>query len=62
MTEEKTFQVRATRTGYFGGRKRPGDTFEVTEKQFSERWMEKVEPTGGSQKQAGSSGKQSEQS
>jgi hypothetical protein len=62
MSESKTIQVRAKAAGFFGRRIRPGDTFEVPEDKFSKRWMEKVEPTGGSQKQAGSSGKQSEQS
>lgn len=37
-------KVRATRLGYFGSvRKRPGDVFEVDEKQFSPLWMQRLD-------------------
>jgi len=37
-------KVRATKTGYIHNHfKNVDDEFEVTEKQFSEKWMEKIE-------------------
>jgi len=39
-------EVKATRLGYYGlRRRRPGETFTIAdEKDFSNKWMEKVEP------------------
>ena len=37
--------VRATRPGFHGHRRKPGEPpFEVEEQHFSAKWMEKVEP------------------
>lgn len=41
-------KVRATQLGYYGhARRRPGDIFEVeNEKQFSKKWMERLDARG----------------
>lgn len=37
-------KVKATQKGYFGGKlRREDDTFKINEKEFSEKWMEKVD-------------------
>ncbi len=37
-------KVKATQKGYFGGKLRQeGDTFSINEKEFSKKWMEKVD-------------------
>lgn len=38
------FKVRATKLGFLDQRRRPGDVFVVTEKQFADAWMERVDP------------------
>lgn len=41
----ETFLVRATQTGYLGCLREPGgEPFAVTDEQFSDTWMERVEP------------------
>lgn len=35
-------KVRATKAGFFLGRRRPGDVFDVPEKQFSKTWMHPI--------------------
>jgi len=37
-------KVKATQKGYLGGKlRKEDDTFKVNEKEFSEKWMEKVD-------------------
>lgn len=37
-------KVKATQKGYFGGKlRREDDVFECEEKEFSKKWMEKVD-------------------
>jgi hypothetical protein len=39
-------KVKAKAPGFFGSvRKKPGDVFDVSEKQFSKRWMERLDAT-----------------
>lgn len=40
---EKQIRVRATKLGFHGQRRRPGDEFYIDPKIFSKNWMEKVE-------------------
>lgn len=38
-------KVRATQLGFYGEtRRQPGAIFDIPEKMFSSKWMEKVEP------------------
>jgi len=39
-----TVKVRATRIGFLDHRRRPGDVFLVTEAQFTDTWMTRVDP------------------
>ena len=43
-------KVKATQAGFHTRYQKPGDTFDVDEKQFSETWMEKVRGKRGSAK------------
>lgn len=46
------FKVRATKLGFLDQRRRPGDVFLVTEAQFAETWMEKVDASTPLQSQS----------
>lgn len=45
LTRQGLYRVMATETGYIHHqRKREGDVFDVTAEEYSDRWMEPVEP------------------